>query len=59
MNFVSLANDLTNARKNIHNNLNKLDWDKGFYRKDIAFKVIDIELSQESLKEKKFYNQMI
>ena len=42
LNFVSLANDLTNARKNIHNNLNKLDWDKGFYRKDIAFKVIDI-----------------
>ena len=23
------------------NNLNKLNWDKGFYRKDIGFKVID------------------
>ena len=41
LNFISLSDDLTNARQNIHNNLEKLDWNKGFYRKDIAFKVID------------------
>ena len=41
LNFISLSDDLTDARQNIHNNLEKLDWNKGFYRKDIAFKVID------------------
>ena len=41
LNFISLSDDLTNARKNIHDNLKKLDWNGGFYRKDIAFKVID------------------
>ena len=41
LNFISLSDDLTNARQNIHNNLNKLNWDKGFYRRDIAFKVIN------------------
>jgi phosphoribosylamine--glycine ligase len=41
LNFISLSDDLKDARQNIHNNLEKLDWNKGFYRKDIAFKVID------------------
>mgnify|MGYP001328032177 CR=1 FL=1 len=41
LNFISLSDNLTDARKNIHHNLKKLDWNKGFYRKDIAFKVID------------------
>jgi len=41
LNFISLSNELINARINIHNNLNKLDWSEGFYRKDIAFKVIN------------------
>ena len=41
MNFVSLSNDLAKARQNIHNNLQQLNWEKGFYRKDIAFKLID------------------
>ena len=41
LNFVSLSNDFYLARKNIHNNLKKLNWDKGFFRKDIAYKVID------------------
>jgi len=41
LNFISLSDDLINARKNIHDNLKKLDWSGGFYRKDIAFKVID------------------
>ena len=33
--------NLNDARKKVHNNLIKLNWDKGFYRKDIGFKVID------------------
>ena len=41
LNFISLSDDLIKARQNIHNNLEKLDWNEGFYRKDIAFKVID------------------
>ena len=41
VNFVSLSNDLAKARQNIHNNLQQLNWEKGFYRKDIAFKLID------------------
>ena len=41
LNFISLSDNLNDARQNIHNNLKKLDWNKGFYRKDIAFKVID------------------
>ena len=41
LNFISLSDNLNDARQNIHNNLKKLDWNKGFYRRDIAFKVID------------------
>ena len=41
LNFISLSDELVNARSNIHSNLDKLDWKKGFYRRDIAFKVID------------------
>ena len=41
LNFVALSDNFSLARKNIHSNLEKLNWNKGFYRKDIAFKVID------------------
>jgi len=41
LNFVSLSEDLKSARYEIINNLNKLNWDGGFYRKDIGYKVID------------------
>ena len=40
LNFVSLSDSFSKARKDIHENLIRLNWDKGFYRKDIAFKVI-------------------
>ena len=40
LNFISLSEDLSSARENIHDNLIKLSWNEGFYRKDIAFKVI-------------------
>ena len=41
LNFISISNDFIMARKKIINNLKKLNWSKGFYRKDIAFKVIE------------------
>ena len=41
LNFISLSNNFIDARNNIHNNLKELAWREGFYRKDIAFKVID------------------
>ncbi|MDC3165905.1 phosphoribosylamine--glycine ligase [Candidatus Pelagibacter sp.] len=41
LNFVSLSEDLGSARYEIINNLDKLNWDGGFYRKDIGYKVID------------------
>ncbi len=40
LNFVSISNEFKNAKKNIMNNLNILNWDNGFYRKDIGYKVI-------------------
>ena len=40
LNFVSLSDRFSNARKKILNNLKILNWDKGFYRKDIGYKVI-------------------
>ena len=41
LNFVSLCDDLGAAREYIKNNLKKLNWSGGFYRKDIGYKVID------------------
>ena len=41
INFVSLSDDFSNAKKNIIRNLDKLNWSGGFYRKDIGYKVID------------------
>ena len=41
LNFVSLSEDLGSARNEIMNNLDKLNWNGGFYRKDIGYKVID------------------
>ena len=40
LNFVSISNDFVNAKKNVYNNLDILNWSDGFYRKDIGFKVI-------------------
>ena len=41
LNFVALSQDFSLAKKNILNNLNRLNWSSGFYRKDIGYKVID------------------
>ena len=41
LNFVSLSDNFLQARDEVHQSLKKLDWNGGFYRRDIGFKVID------------------
>jgi len=41
LNFVSLADNLFNAREKIHKNLENFNWKNGYFRKDIGFKVMD------------------
>jgi len=40
LNFVSVSNEFSTARQIIHKSLDKLNWQGGFYRKDIGHKVI-------------------
>ena len=40
LNFVSLSDNFITAKEKIKNNLDKLNWSGGFYRKDIGYKVI-------------------
>ncbi len=41
LNFVSLDNDFKSARSNSIKLIENLNWENGFYRKDIGFRVID------------------
>ena len=41
INFVSLSSNFKESRDKIFNNINKLNWSGGFFRKDIGYKVID------------------
>ena len=41
LNFVSLSNDFSDAKIKIMQNLEKLNWSGGFYRKDIGYKVTE------------------
>jgi len=41
LNFVCLSEDFLKARTKIVNLINQLDWENGFYRKDIGYKVIN------------------
>jgi phosphoribosylamine--glycine ligase len=41
LNFISLSDDFLQARDKVHEYIKKLNWNGGFYRKDIGFKVID------------------
>ena len=41
LNFVCLSNDFSEARTKITNSIFSLNWNGGFYRKDIGYKVID------------------
>ena len=40
LNFISISDCFSDAKKNIIKNLNTLDWPDGFYRRDIGYKVI-------------------
>ena len=40
LNFVSISEEFNYAKENIINNLNRLNWNDGLYRKDIGHKVI-------------------
>ena len=41
LNFVCLSESYSTARSRLVNSINSLNWDGGFYRKDIGYKVID------------------
>ena len=41
LNFISLSDNYLKARDEVHQCLEKLNWNGGFYRRDIGFKVID------------------
>jgi phosphoribosylamine--glycine ligase len=41
LNFVCLSDDYNESRKKIFSLLNSLNWNDGFFRKDIGYKVID------------------
>ena len=40
LNFVALSDDFKKAKEAIVNNIKKLNWSGGFYRRDIGHKVI-------------------
>ena len=40
LNITSLSKNLLEARNNSLNNLKKINWHDGFYRKDIGWKII-------------------
>ena len=41
LNFVCLSESFKDAKKNVMDNLERLNWSNGFYRKDIGYKAID------------------
>ena len=41
LNLITLSDNFVSARENIMQNLKKLNWSGGFFRKDIGYRVID------------------
>ena len=41
LNFISISDNFLQARDEVDQSIKKLDWNGGFYRRDIGFKVID------------------
>ena len=41
LNFVAVSNNLKKSRESLIKLIKRLDWKDGFFRKDIAYKVID------------------
>ncbi len=42
LNFVSISNDFKSSRDIVIKEIENLNWDNGFYRRDIGYKIIDI-----------------
>ena len=40
LNFVSISDNFADSKKEIIDNIERLNWSGGFYRKDIGYKVI-------------------
>ncbi len=41
LNFVSISDDLKKSRESVIHEIKKLNWENGFYRRDIGFRIID------------------
>ncbi len=41
LNFVSISDDLKKSRESVIHEIENLNWENGFYRKDIGFRIID------------------
>ena len=41
LNFVNLSDNFSSSRKEIINEIKKINWEGGFYRSDIGYKVIN------------------
>ena len=41
LNFVTTSSSFKNSRERIINLINQLNWENGYFRKDIGFKIID------------------
>ena len=42
LNFVSISNNFKSSRDKVIKEIENLNWDNGFYRRDIGYKIIDI-----------------
>ena len=42
LNFVSVSDNFKSARDKVIKEIENLNWDNGFYRRDIGYKIIDI-----------------
>ena len=41
LNFVNISEDLKKSRQTVIQEIEKLNWGNGFYRRDIGFRIID------------------
>ena len=41
LNFVSVSDNLKSSREKAIREIENLNWDNGFYRRDIGYKIID------------------
>ena len=42
LNFVSISDNLKSSRDKVIKEIENLNWDNGFYRRDIGYKIIDV-----------------